>query len=103
MKFNGPAPELINGRLAMVGLLAAAVREANTGETVVHQLNHVSLGTCLLLAIWVYASLVPMLKGVKQEAFGPFSPRAELTNGRAAMLGFAVLCVLELSAGVPFF
>ena len=34
---------------------------------------------------------------------GPFSPRAELTNGRAAMLGFAVLAALESTAGVPFF
>ena len=34
---------------------------------------------------------------------GPFSPRAELTNGRAAMLGFAVLCALEYTAGVSFF
>jgi hypothetical protein len=34
---------------------------------------------------------------------GPFTPRAEVTNGRAAMLGFAVLLALEAKAGVPFF
>ncbi len=68
------------------------------------QLEHVSLGTCLALAVGiVYASLTPITKGVKQEAFGPFSPRAELTNGRAAMLGWAVISFLEVSAGVPFF
>ena len=32
-----------------------------------------------------------------------FTPRAELTNGRAAMLAFAVLLALEQRAGVPFF
>jgi hypothetical protein len=32
-----------------------------------------------------------------------FTPRAELANGRAAMLGFAILLVLEANSGVPFF
>lgn len=27
------------------------------------------------------------LQGAKSEAFGPFSPKAELLNGRAAMIG----------------
>lgn len=70
LKFNGPAPELVNGRLAMVGLVGAAIGESQTGATVLNQLTHVSLGTCVALAVWVYASLVPILKGVKQEAFG---------------------------------
>jgi hypothetical protein len=34
---------------------------------------------------------------------GIFTPQAEITNGRAAMLGFAVLAALEYKAGVPFF
>lgn len=34
---------------------------------------------------------------------GIFTPRAEVTNGRAAMLGFAILLALEYKAGVPFF
>ena len=34
---------------------------------------------------------------------GPFSPRAETTNGRAAMLGFGVLLLLEANSQVPFF
>ncbi len=34
---------------------------------------------------------------------GIFTPRAEITNGRAAMLGFGILLLLEHKAGVPFF
>jgi hypothetical protein len=60
----------VNGRLAMLGMVYLAMQENQTGETVLYQLNHVSVGTCVLLATWVYASLVPVLKGVKQEAFG---------------------------------
>ncbi len=32
MNFNGIAPELINGRLAMVGFLAAVGAELSSGE-----------------------------------------------------------------------
>ncbi|GIL52749.1 hypothetical protein Vafri_8543 [Volvox africanus] len=103
LKFNGPAPELINGRLAMVGLIAGAWEEAHSGLTLAQQAEQLPLSELLLLALWVYASLVPILKGAKMEAFGWFTPRAEITNGRAAMLGIAVLLFLEDKAGVPFF
>lgn len=42
-------------------------------------------------------------RGAKSEAFGIFSPRAEITNGRAACLGFLSLLILENKAHVPFF
>lgn len=34
---------------------------------------------------------------------GIFTPRAEITNARAAMLGFAALLFLENTSNVPFF
>ena len=34
---------------------------------------------------------------------GAFSPKAEVTNGRAAMLGIAILLALEQNAGASFF
>jgi hypothetical protein len=34
---------------------------------------------------------------------GMFTPKAEMVNGRAAMLGIAALLALEYKAGVPFF
>ncbi|GFR47881.1 hypothetical protein Agub_g9691 [Astrephomene gubernaculifera] len=103
LKFNGPAPELINGRLAMLGLLAGGWREAHGAGTLAQQAALLPPGEWLLLGVWVWASLVPVLKGAKMEAFGWFTPRAEITNGRAAMVGFAVLLWLEDKAGVPFF
>jgi hypothetical protein len=72
MKFNGPAPELINGRLAMIGILAAAKQEIDTGATVLQQALQASPWLYAVLGLWVYASLVPILKGVRHEAFGEF-------------------------------
>ena len=48
-------------------------------------------------------TLVPALKGVRDEAFGPLSPEAELQNGRAAMLGFAMMLLMEVGTGRAFF
>ncbi len=39
---------------------------------------------------------IPILKGAKlDKSVGPFNPRAELLNGRIAMLGFAALLASE--------
>lgn len=103
MKFNGPAPEIINGRLAMIGIITAAFNEANYSQTVLQQVHHVPVRIAAAVVIVTYSSLVPILKGAKSEAFGAFTPRAEITNARAAMLGFAVLLLLENKSAVPFF
>merc|ERR1711959_216309 len=76
MAFAGSAPETVNGRLAMLGFIAA-------------------LGAA--------ASLIPILKGVKKEKFAFFSPEAEMLNGRAAMIGFALLLAIEAKSGAAFF
>jgi Chlorophyll A-B binding protein len=39
MKFNGPAPELINGRLAMIGFFAAVGAELATHRTIFQQVS----------------------------------------------------------------
>ncbi|DBA84686.1 TPA: hypothetical protein ACH3X1_005942 [Trebouxia sp. C0004] len=103
MKFNGPGPEIINGRLAMIGILAAAVNESAQAETISQQVPNVPVRIVGLSLLVTYSSLVPILKGAKSEAFGIFTPRAEITNARAAMLGFAILLLLEHKSGVPFF
>lgn len=78
MKFNGPAPELINGRLAMIGILAVANNEIQTEQTVLQQALTASPWVYLLLLVWVYASMVPLLKGARHEAFGRFLPHLVL-------------------------
>jgi hypothetical protein len=103
MKVFGPAPEIVNCRLAMVGLLTVAKGEAATGETALQLLQHGAPWQYAAMALLVYASMVPILKGARHESFGRFTPRAEFTNGRAACLGWAVLLALEHKAGVPFF
>ena len=45
-----------------------------------------------------------VLQGVQNtEAFGPFTPAAELLNGRAAMLGFGALLAVEADKGSALF
>eukprot|EP00798_Chlamydomonas_sp_ICE-L_P023512 gene23512-biopygen18044 len=39
----------------------------------------------------------------KAESFGPFTPNAELLNGRAAMIGFAALLAFEATNGAAMF
>lgn len=47
---------------------------------------------------------VPILRNVKDdEAFGPFTPEAELKNGRIAMVAMAVILVLESGTCKVFF
>ena len=113
-KFGGPAPEVINGRLAMAFLPILASLEASSGKSARQLGMHLVSGglalpadtfpfLTLALAI-ILASLAPMRVGAIAEAVGPFTPAAERANGRAAMLGWAALLWLEAHAGgVPFF
>jgi len=104
MAFSGSAPEIINGRLAMLGFVAALGAEFASQQTIAQQVSEgpkaLIFGTFLLFTI---ASLVPILKGTKKEALGPFTPAAEMLNGRAAMLGIAFLLLSEASQNAPFF
>lgn len=70
MRFSGPAPELINGRLAMVGFVAGAAAEVSSGLSLEQQALSAGPGTFLLAALIVYASLAPILKAAKSEPFG---------------------------------
>ncbi|KAK9944975.1 hypothetical protein M0R45_010509 [Rubus argutus] len=101
--FSGPAPERINGRLAMVGFVAALAVELTKGQDVFAQISSGSgvplfIGTSLLLSV---ASLVPLLKGVTVESKsdGIMTSDAELWNGRLAMLGIVALALTEYVTG----
>jgi hypothetical protein len=106
LSFNGPAPERINGRLAMLGFVAALSVEASRG---VGLLSQAESGAGLAwfaatTAVFSVASLVPLLKGESpEERAGPImNANAELWNGRLAMLGIVALAATEYLTGAPF-
>ena len=95
MNFGGSAPEITNGRLAMIGFLAAVGAELSSGESVLRQLGDEPTLINMTFLLFIAASLIPAFTNTKPQAFGPFTPNAELLNGRAAMIGFAALLGVE--------
>merc|ERR1719321_2073066 len=111
---GAPPPEVINGRAAMVAFLAAAGAELATHDSVFKQLGEGGLGGMFVVfAAVTAASFAPLargksvqetfLKNGKPEEFGPFNADAEMLNGRAAMMGFLTLLILEGLSGQSFF
>ncbi|KAK1573104.1 hypothetical protein QYE76_008315 [Lolium multiflorum] len=106
LAFSGPAPERINGRLAMVGFVTALAVEAGRGDGLLSQLGS---GTgqawfAYTVAVLSVASLVPLVQGESAEgrAGAIMNANAELWNGRFAMLGLVALAATEIVTGAPF-
>ncbi|PKA64958.1 Early light-induced protein 1, chloroplastic [Apostasia shenzhenica] len=104
LAFSGPAPERINGRLAMIGFASALAVEVARGDDLAAQLANGGLlwfaGSTVLLSV---ASLVPLLRGVDapERSGGIMTADAELWNGRFAMLGLMGLALTEFLTGGP--
>lgn len=104
MKVFGPAPERINARLAMITFIPMVLREMETSETILQQFANPDYRIVALCLVTIYASMVPILKGAKDEDFGFMKVRVEKVNGRFAMLAWLTIMGLEYVAGnVCFF
>lgn len=103
MAISGPVPEVVNGRVAMIGFVAAVAAEMASGNTVASQFGSATPGVLIFAAAFSAASLIPTLAGKPAEAVGPFTPQAEALNGRAAMIGLAALFLIEGATGSALF
>ena len=90
MRFKGAAPEVINSRLAMLGMATSAAATLVTGKGIVEQVKIAPVPIALTFLLFSVASLIPILKGVprspkaqelpvKGSSF--WSPDAEIING----------------------
>jgi hypothetical protein len=86
MQFDGPAPELINGRAAMLGFAAALIQELHTGKGVLAQLEASPRSVVVAFTLILVGSLFPLGQNVTPEkrAHGIFQAKAELWGGRLA-------------------
>lgn len=104
LAFSGPAPERINGRLAMVGFVSALAVELARGDDLAMQLMNGGLQWFVLAgAVFSAASLIPLFKGisVQSKSRGLMTADAEMLNGRFAMLGLVALAFTEYFKGGP--
>ena len=128
LAFEGWAPEVINGRLAMLGFLTAVVQEIATGHSFAEQFGENFGIFAAQVQLWAFASLAPAFssnEGYTADPFtmeasrtwrevfkgGPwtpearkiFTPEVEQLNGRAAMVGVAALILVEAVKGSALF
>lgn len=67
--------ELVNARLAMIGIVWGGLQEFKTGETMLSQAQNMSLPAIIVCLLFVYASMVPVMHSARMEPFGIFTPR----------------------------
>ena len=108
MAVSGPAPEALNGRLCMLGLLAGVAAELATGKSVPEQFSQeptLVVATALIFAAATFAPLISNVDVVAPAGFvrNVFTSKAETANGRAAMVGFGSLLLIEAVKGSALF
>jgi hypothetical protein len=101
--FDGPAPETINGRLAMLGVATGLLFEITTGQGLLQQTADHPIFVFASFVLISIATYIPLIKGyTRKEAFATslWSPKAENWNGRLAMMGFTGMILTEAISGV---
>lgn len=96
LKFNNWAPELINGRCAMLGYVAGYGYEIVNHESLSSQFMDkfpYFILLSLLVTIFTLKTGKPTSEDVKINGL---TPEAELFNGRAAMIGITCTLMYEL-------
>jgi hypothetical protein len=120
LKFDGPGPEIINGRVAMAAFYGLVITELTSGSSLIQQAA-TPAGAAAAVALMVAttaASLAPLYTG-KATAVNVFpnptdsypdrplpyffTPLAEQINGRAAMVGLVALAINEAIRGASVF
>ncbi|KAH7277726.1 hypothetical protein KP509_38G004100 [Ceratopteris richardii] len=108
MRFDGVGLETVNSRLAMVGITWALIAEVVTGKSMIEQVTKGNgfLWFLLVAPVFIWATFVPIFgqsESPDSRKVGPFNAKAERWNGRAAMIGFVSLIVVEqfLLKGAP--
>ena len=91
--FKNWAPEVINGRSAMLGIVSGGGYELLTGQSVLDQPYNFEafvLSTGLI-------TMISLMNGEpRQKSSKPFTPTVEMLNGRIAMLGVASYLINNL-------
>jgi uncharacterized membrane protein len=125
MNFNSWAPEVINGRLAQLGFVAAVQSEISTGQTLAQQFQNNFGAFAASVVLVTVASFAPSLQQAiikdlpesksvgyasdpktiapTEDPFGVFKASSEMTNSRAAMVGIAAMLATELAINRPIF
>eukprot|EP00270_Netrium_digitus_P013162 TRINITY_DN434_c0_g1_i2.p1 TRINITY_DN434_c0_g1~~TRINITY_DN434_c0_g1_i2.p1 ORF type:complete len:256 (+),score=59.46 TRINITY_DN434_c0_g1_i2:96-770(+) len=117
MAFSGPAPELINGRLAMYAFVICGGAEVFQGGTIWQQFLSSPLGTISTTSFLVLASFIPSL--LAEVPFAELQHAAcregmpgllqyfhtgiEQLHGRIAMAAFLIMIIIEAATGAPTF
>ncbi|KAG2489136.1 hypothetical protein HYH03_012362 [Edaphochlamys debaryana] len=117
MGFGGLAPEVINGRAAMIGFVAAFSHELGNGESVYTQfLGGGGMDALYVILLVTIASFAPAMGNpidivlnkprnprTPPREWGPFTAAAEGLNGRLAMVGLGLMIFFEGFGPSAFF
>lgn len=103
MAFSGLLPEIINSRAAMLGMLAAFGAELSSHEPILKQIQYAPVAVAATFITIVVASLAPVLRNadLNVDGAGPFTQKAEVVNGRIAMVAFALTIAIETFKAGP--